>query len=285
MGMSDRLGIYMLLLVMIVVIVARRFDRASFAIVGSLVAALTLNVLWSTIVGPRLGVAADGYAPDMIDQIVRLRFTYLRSEHYGPAFSLIADHLEYFFGNFGFVSIIGPACVVAAVMWRGSKRSMTVVSLTILATIAVYVAMYARLTSLVWPASTRVYYWLPQLVILAACAAFTIERSRLTFASARRLTTPLIGLMILGNIISVPGHRAAIRSHEHRPWIEQSAALRECVRQRQNSVSAYRLDSPYAQLCGSMRAAAAGTRWDGEPVAKPNPKLYCRFSGEPAGGN
>jgi hypothetical protein len=262
-----------------VVIVARRFDRASMAMVGALLAALVLNVIWSAMIGPRLSAMADGYVPDTVDQVVRLRFTYLRSEHYGPALSLIADHVTYFFGNFGFVSLVGLVCIAGGVLWRSSARAILSVIVAALATIAVYVAMYARLTSLVWPASTRVYYWLPQLVVLAVGAAFIVERSRLNFARARRFITPLLGLMIAGNIISVPIHRAAIRSQEHRPWIEQSATLRECVSQPETSISNYHLDAPYAQLCGSLRAAVAGTSWSGIPNAQPNPVLYCRHSG------
>jgi hypothetical protein len=280
MGMSDRLGIYMLILVIVVMIVARRFDRTSLAIVGTLVIALVLNVIWSTMIGPRLSAMADGYAPDTVDQIVRLRFTYLRREHYGAALSLLADHVKYFFGNFGLVSIIGSACIAVVVMWRSSARGIFAVIVAALATIAVYVAMYARLTSLIWPASTRVYYWLPQLVMFAAGTAFVVDRSRLSYAKARHFITPLLCLMIAGNIISVPIHRAAIRSQEHQPWIQQSAALRECVRQRQTLISTYRLDAPYAQVCGSLRAAVAGIQWDGMPAANPNPRLYCRFSGK-----
>jgi hypothetical protein len=286
MGMSDRLGIYLLLLVIGVVIVAKPFDRASVAIVGMLLAALALNVLWSTMIGPRLSAMADGYSPDTVDQIVRIRFTYLRREHYAPALALLADHVKYFFGNFGLVSLIGSGCIAAAVIWRNrSTRAVVSAAVVIVATFAVYIAMYARLTSLIWPASTRVYYWLPQLVVLGVAAGFVMERSRQVFANARPVTTPLLGLLIAGNIISVPIHRAAIRSQEHRPWIEQSATLRECVRQSETAVSTYHLDAPYAQLCGSLRAAAAGTEWDRIPAAIPNPQLYCRFSGKGAARN
>ena len=279
MGMSDRLGIYMLLLVIVVAVVARKIDRASMAIVGTLAAALVLNAIWSTMIGPRLSALADGYLPDTTDQIVRLRSTYLRRGHYGPALSLIVDHVKYLFGNFGLVSIIGSTAIAIVMLRRSSGRAVLAVVITALATIAVYVAMYARLTSLIWPASTRVYYWLPQLVVFATGAAFIVERWRLTYARARRFIAPLLSIMIAGNIISVPIHHAAIRSHEHRPWIEQSAALRACVRQRKRPINTYRLDDPYAQLCGSLRAAVAGTGWSGIPHAQPNPLLYCRRSG------
>ena len=283
MGMSDRLGIYMLLLVIAVVIAGRKLDRATVAVAATLGAALVLNVIWSTMIGPRLSAMADGYLPDTVDQVVQLRFTYLRREHYAPALSLIADHVKYFFGNFGFISLVALACIAGVVLWRSSARAVLSVMVAALATIAVYVAMYARLTSLIWPASTRVYYWLPQLVVLAVGAAFVVEGSRLNFARARRFITPLLCIMIAGTIISVPIHRAAIRSQEHRPWIEQSAALRECVSQPERLISTYSLDAPYAQLCGSLRAAVAGTRWNGIPHAQPNSVLYCRHSGRTSG--
>src|SRR4029079_18469737 len=60
MGMSDRLGIYMLLLILIVIPFARRFDRASSAIGVTLLAALFMNAVWSAAIGPHLSQVADG---------------------------------------------------------------------------------------------------------------------------------------------------------------------------------------------------------------------------------
>ena len=276
-GLSDRLGVYLLLLLLIVIVLARRFDRANMAVAATLIAALALNAIWSAAIGPRLSALADGNAPDTIDQIVRLRFTFLRKEHYAPALALFADHIEYFFGNFGIISLIAAASAATlALSRRREKRPVLAFCMVVAATVALYVAMYARLTSLPWPASRRVYYWLPQLVVVATGAAFIIARGRLIFPRAARLTTPVLALMIVGNLVSIPRHRAAIRSQEHRPWIVQSPTVRECIRERSRPVSDYTLDAPYAQLCGAVRAAVEGVAWTGIPAAQPNPRLYCR---------
>jgi hypothetical protein len=277
MGMSDRLGIYTILLLIIAAVLARPFDRVTKGIVGALVTALALNVVWSTAFGPALSALVDGYRPDTVDQIVHLRFTYLQSAHYEPALSLLGDHVEYFFGNFGLVSLVVVGCVTVAVLWRTRDRRLTLTFVAItLATAAVYIAMYARLPSLPWPASRRVYYWLPQVVVMTMFAAVIVERSRPIFPRAARSITPLLLVMIAGNIFALRGHRDAIRSQEHKPWIVQSPMVRECVRDVTRPVSAFALDAPYAQVCGSLRAAVAGVPWKGIPSASPNPQLYCR---------
>jgi len=277
MGMSDRLGVYTILLLLIAVVTARRSDRLTIRIGIALLTALAANVVWSTVFGPRLSRVVDGYRPDTLDQVVHLRFTYLHGAHYQPALSLLRDHVEYLFGNFGLVSLVLVSCLTAAVLWRARDRRLNLtVAVIALATAAVYVAMYARLSSLPWPASRRVYYWLPQLVVMTVFAAVLVERSARVFPRAARLITPVLLIMIAGNLFSLRGHSEAIRSQEHKPWIAQSPLVRACIRDVTRPVSDFALDAPYAQVCGSLRAAVAGVSWNGLPTARPNPQLFCR---------
>jgi hypothetical protein len=279
-GMSDRLGIYMLLLVLIALPAARRFDRATMLAMSTLLVALAVNVVWSTAIGPQLSAIADGYPPDTVDQVVRLRFTFFRGEHYAPALGLLTDHIEYFFGNFGLVSLIGVALTAALVLWRTRDRRLALVFVIVLiATTVVYVAMYARLPSLTWPASRRVYYWLPQIVVLAIACAAIVAQSRVAFPRAGPVIRVLLMVMIAGNILSISRHREAIASQEHRPWIAQSSTVRECIRETTPPISGYGLNAPYAQLCGAVRASVAGVEWNRTPSAQPNSRLYCRNSG------
>jgi hypothetical protein len=106
--------------------------------------------------------------------------------------------------------------------------------------------------------------------------AVIVERLRLVFPRAARIITPLLLVMIVGNIFSLPGHRDAIQSQEHKPWIAQSPIVRACIREVTRPVSDFALDAPYAQVCGSLRAAVAGVPWNGTPSARPNPQLFCR---------
>lgn len=277
MGMSDRLGVYTILVLMIAIVLVRPFDRVTTGIMAALGTAIALNVVWSTAFGPAISATVDGYRPDTLDQIVHLRFTYLQRGHYEPALSLLGDHVEYFFGNFGLMSLFVVSGITVAVLWRARDRRLSLtVAVIALATAALYVAMYARLPSLTWPASRRVYYWLPQLVIMTLFAALIVERSRLVFPRAARVITPLLIVMIAGNIFSLRGHGEAIRSQEHKAWIAQSPMVRACIRDVGRPVSDFALDPPYAQVCGSLRAAVAGVPWNGVPQARPNPQLFCR---------
>jgi hypothetical protein len=277
MGMSDRLGVYFLLLLVLMLLTARPWNRASATALATLAVALAVNGLWSAFVGPRFSAMADGFPPNTADQIVHLRFTFLASAHYGPALSLLADHIIYFFGNFGALSVAGFVCFAALLLWRARNGRLALTFIAIvLATAAVYVAMYARLTSLPWPASRRVYYWLPQLVVLASGAALLVHLSLERFPRSGTVVTAVLSLMIGGNLLSLPRHRQAIRSQEHQPWIVQAPAVRECIRMRERAIAEFSLDEPYAQLCGSLRAAVAGTVWDGLPAAQPKP-LRCKL--------
>jgi hypothetical protein len=243
--------------------------------------ALALNVVWSTAIGPAISASVDGYRPDTLDQVVHLRFTYFESRHYGPALGLLRDHVEFLFGNFGLISLIVVAVVTAVVLSRARDRRLSLAAGVIaLATAAVYIAMYARLPSLIWPASRRVYYWLPQLVVMTVFGALMLERARLLFPRAARVITPLLFIMIAGNILSLRRHREAIGSQEHGPWIAQSPIVRACIREVTRPVSDFALDAPYAQVCGALRAAGAGVPWDGMPSAKANPQLFCRRTGK-----
>src|SRR4029079_10450533 len=165
----------------------------------------------------------------------------------------------------------------AIVLWRArDRRPAITMCIAALAPAAVYVAIYARLTCLPWPASRRVYYWLPQIVVMIVFAAVIIEKSLCVFPRIARAITPMLLVMIAGNIFSLRGHREAIRSQEHKPWIAQSPIVRECIRDVTRPVSDFALDAPYAQVCGSLRAAVAGVPWNGLPTARPNPQLFCR---------
>lgn len=288
MGMSDRLGVYLILLMGLMVIIAgplRRTVRVLFA----LGAALAANILWSVAIGPRLSSMADGFMPDTTDQRVRLRFTFLDADHYGPALSLWLDHVSQYFGNFGAYAAACVAIVLAAsLLGRGERRStpwitkeFVMLLAGVVASIALYVAMYARLESLVWPASRRVYYWLPQFVCIAVATAAALGRIRDENRKVARVLSPLLAILVLANLAALPGHWTAIRSQEHAPWIAEAGRLRSCMSAGTTAIASYGLSAPAAQICRAVRTAATGTAGPGPqvPVAKANSVLYCRNSG------
>ncbi len=288
MGMSDRLGVYLILLIGMMVIVAGPLARAARVLVA-LGAALAANILWSVAVGPRLSFMADGYLPDTTDQRVRLRFTFLDPDHYGPAVSLWLDHVSQYFGNGGLYAGVIVTILMAASLWRTGEgysapwrqKGFVMLLVAVLASIALYVAMFARLESLIWPASRRVYYWLPQLVCIAVATAAALGRIRVENHRLAHVVNPLLAVLILANLIALPAHRTAARSQEHAPWVAESGRLRSCMSSSTAAVASYWLSAPAAQVCGAVRVAARGTAGPGPqvPVAKANPVLYCRKSG------
>ena len=278
-GLSDRLGIYSILLIGIIILSTQPWTRRSLRVILCLGAALATNAVWSVGIGPRLAARADGYPPNVSDQIIRVRHALGTPDHYIHALRLLRDHLDQFFGNFGPWPLAAfSAAAIVILLRQPSRRLSAAFAICLAATIALYATMYARLPSLVWPASVRVYYWLPQLILLAGAAAIIVSGWRRVFPRLSSAPSWIMGLMIGGNLLALPGHRVATMSQEHRSWIEQSSTLRECIGEIETSVASLAMSPEYRQVCSSVRLAAYGTAGPGgpSPRVEPNPLLTCR---------
>ena len=284
-GMTDRLGIFSIVLLGVMLVAARPIDRKSVHILIALSVALVLNGIWSIVIGPQLSTMADGYPPNVMDQVVRLRPTYLKPSNYRPALSIWLDHVEYFAGNTGLYGASALAAVCALILWKArTRRILFLLVIGASASVMLYVAMFARLESLVWPASRRVYYWLPLFVMIAIGAAMIISRTERAGSTFRTLAAPVMVLLVGANLFALPSHQAAIRSQEHRPWILESGEVRRCMGSMTLPISSFSISPEYAQVCSAVRTAAWGSAGEGGPAPKvvPKPILSCRRVPNPA---
>ena len=283
-GLTDRLGIFSILLIGAMLIVARPIDRNSFQILAALIVALALNGIWSTLLGPQLSTMADGYPPDVADQLVRLRHTFLDTSNYRPALSIWLDHIGFFLGNTGLYGTSAIAAASGLVLWKTrARRILILLGIGAAASLLLYVAMFARLESLVWPASRRVYYWLPVFVMIAIGAAMVVSRIEKAAPAFRKLGSPLLAILVMANLLALPSHQAAIRSQEHRPWILESAEVRRCIATPSLPIASFSISPEYAQVCSAVRTAAWGSAGEGgpAPVVNPDARLSCHRVANP----
>lgn len=290
MGLSDREGVF--LVVVAIVVVAGLSDLRARSVrlaLSGLLLALAVNAFWSFAIGPRLSQIADGFAPDTVTQRVPLGYTFANAHNYASALSLWINDIGYFFGGSG--AIGGVACLIltGVAYWMRPRQSpqrtliqthrpflvLLVVSGMLL---ALYTAMYAKLTSIVWPESRLVYYWIPGMVIIAIVAAGACDSA---FAISSRFRTPatlLLGVMMCTSILALPRDEDVVRNGEQRVVIEESGLVRDCMRSAATPIAGYHLTAEGAQACSSVRFAAFGSAGPGPAVKAPapNPLLYCR---------
>jgi hypothetical protein len=144
--------------------------------------------------------------------------------------------------------------------------------------LAMYTAMYAKLTSVIWPESRLVYYWIPAMVVIAVVASVALDAVFANSASFRMPVSLVLGVMICTSVLSLPGEAEVVRNGEQRVVIAESARVRDCMRNAKGPVAGHRLSAAGAQACSSMRMAAFGSAGPGPAVeaAVPNHLLWCK---------
>jgi hypothetical protein len=141
--------------------------------------------------------------------------------------------------------------------------------------------MYAKLTSIAWPESRRVYYWVPGIVMIAIAVAIASDRIIAAWPSSGKVLTLALAAMLVTNVLSLPGHRDIVARGDQHVAIDESPSLRDCMRSTDRQISEFGLSAVGAQACGSVRTAAFGSIGTGsQPAAAvPSPLLYCRKTG------
>jgi len=294
MGLSDRQGSYLILVSLAVGagLADWKARRARFAMVALLLALVT-DAVWSFAIGPRLSGMVDGFMPDTFNQRVPLRYTFADTTNYVAALDIWRDQLSFFFGNWGAAVSIVCLLGIGFVFWRqtrvdgqrqspaaGWRRLIVLVGASAMF-VALFAAMYAKLTSLAWAESRRVYYWIPEIVVIAVIVAIGAGRAISAWPKVRRPLILVLGAMICTNILALPGHRDVVAGGEQHVDIAESSRVRQCMGGTNASISEFGLTAEGAQACASVRLAAFGSSGPGTVLAAavPHPLLYCTRSG------
>ena len=281
MGLSDRVGLFLILAIAVIVAIREwPLDARTANIVLTLMVALLVDLLWSAMVGPRLAAMVDGVWPDTRNQQISLRYTFGNLVHFKAAFSLWFDQLAFQFGNLGLISVLFLPLLAAIQTIRNRRVSRSLVaSLTAVAmALALYAAMYAKLNSLAWPESRRVYYWLPGAVVISIGAALALAP---LIARRPRLELPIkvmLAVMVFSNVVSLRSHAAVVRAGEQRSQILEAPRVRECMQKSTLAIREAGISPAAAMACYRVRLAAFGSHGitESPPRAAANPLLYCR---------
>lgn len=293
MSWSDPQGLFLILVLIVVLAVLTDIRTRSVRLAHlALLSALVANTVWRFTIGPRLSLIADGFAPSRAFERVALRYTFGQLHHYTNALSLWLDDFGYFLGSSG--AIGGAVCLIliGVTYWLRPKkvvqpslfqRRRAIVSLIVVSVmlLAFYTAMYAKLTSIVWPESRLIYYWIPGMIIIAIVVSGALDS---TLAISSRLRMPVLlvlGVMIGRNIVSLPSYSDVVRNGEQRIIIGESGRVRDCMRSATTQIAGYRLTAEGAQACSSVRLAAFGSSGPTRAgrAAVPNPLLWCSRAG------
>lgn len=287
---SDPQGVFFVLLLASVVvgIIGLRSPPARLTLVV-LFSTLAANAFWRSAIGPMLSRIADGFVPNTAYERIAPRATFFNPSNYWNAISLWRDDIGNFFGGSGAIGAVICLILIAVAYWmrpaantadKGVQRHRVFVVFLLVAAmlLALYTAMYAKLPSIVWPESRLVYYWIPEMVILAIIVAGACDS---VFALSDRFRTPvslIFGLMICSSLLSLPHDEDLVRLGEMHAVIAESDLVRDCMRNAQKPIAGYRLTAGGAQACLSVRLAAFGSSGPGPAIkaAVPNPLLWCR---------
>lgn len=286
MAWSDLVGPFFIVMSIVVLagtagVRGRSVRLAHFA----LLAALAAHVVWRSALGPRLAGVADGIAPATAQESVPLGYTFGQFQHYAYALSLWLDNVGHFFGSSGAIGgTIALALMVVAIIRRPTsgadkkRRRILLLVVTSGLLFASYIVMYAKLTSIAWPESRLVYYWIPSMVVITMVAALAIDSAFAVSTSMRAPVSLALGIMICTSVLSLPREAEVIRSGEQRVVIAESGRVRDCMRSFEDPVAGYRLTAAGARACSSVRVAAFGSAGPGPAVeaAVANPLLWCR---------
>jgi hypothetical protein len=289
MGLSDRQGVFLILVA--IAAVASGWDlhaRKPRVVISALTLALIANALWTFAAGPRISTMVDGVAPDTWNQHIPVRYTFGNLIHYTRAAGLWRDHIAWYFGSWGAVVSILCLILIGLAFWAKTPEDsntpflkMRRPFLTLLVVsgmmLALYVMMVAKLSSIVWDDSRRVYYWIPGMIVLTIVVAIAYDRALSNSNKLRLPITIALGAMIVTSVGALPSHRDIVRAGDQRIQIAESSRVRECMRGIESPIAGFNLSAGGSQACSSVRLAAFGSIGSGArpAAATPNPLLYC----------
>lgn len=216
-ALADRQGFYLLLCLAVFLAAywLRRREGAARLTLAATGAACLLALAYNYQIAPRLTVAFNGYWPSFwYQRLPWQRFAATPVAYLAVGTRLFLGSAAFLFGN---LPALAAAVPLAALIWMLHKKYGGFWALAAAAGLASMAAMdtlmVLRHGALVWPDVQRVYYWLPQVLLLIFLAAFALAGEQ----SGRRL--PVLRAILLvalaANLAFLPSHRAIVATvHE-----------------------------------------------------------------------
>ncbi|MCW5549777.1 MAG: hypothetical protein KIT44_12505, partial [Opitutaceae bacterium] len=240
MSFSDRQGVYFLLTIMAGtgihwLLVRARAALAVLSTLGAVLVAELVAFFWIT---PALIRKYWGHDPDF--SFNRMPWGELWSDvgrYVIDAGGLLFDTMGHVLGGLPAL-IAAPLCLaliikmarndVRSETWRRGLPASLATVLMLGALWAMYTLMILRHPPLLWPDIRVVYYWIPTSVLVVLGLAWS-ARAMQTRPLGRQLVPIGLGLLLLGNVASLPRHKNVLVNGVLRESIETSRGMRQLL--------------------------------------------------------
>jgi len=231
--------------------------RSNISLLGVFGATLTISVLYNLWFAPFLTEYFNHYQPNFSYQampwgsLISAPLTYIAAGAF-----LYLDTLRFMFGNLPLeVATIGLTIVIAEVFRRLVKKrkvskelsrfnvaSIGLILMNVVLLVDLDTLMVLRHPALLWPDVRRVYYWLPQAVILYMSLALCISNLKDLRGAYAHVILILLLLAIIGNVISIPGHNAYLVDGHLKAYVEFAPKLLDALANIKNTQYPITLD-------------------------------------------
>jgi hypothetical protein len=252
----DQQGLFLSLAVLIFLAVwilfLRQKNKIKMLLIG--VTGLTLYMLYRYLLAPQLTFSLNGYWPNFDYQNLPIKhFIKYFPKYLNMGFALYIDTFRYLTGNLPRAVGIGLLIVIIAstvyilkrkpeLVGKDQKVLRTVVTEVLLINVLLIIVMFAlmvlRHEPLMWPDVSRVYYWMPAVVMLVMSISLLLR----AFYSVRIPNWVLLlvmALAIAGNIVALPGHKAILEQGALMDYYGSSADLLNALKNKNSTDSIY----------------------------------------------
>jgi hypothetical protein len=222
----DRQGFYFMLVtaVCLAVLCVLRRTRAVVAALAASLAVVGLSTVYNHLIGPYLTFRLNGYWPDLTFQNLPWQvFRAAPGAYIWAGVGELLDTTRFMFGSFPEVLVLPfLAAIVFFIAKRHGPVWAGIAGLVLLSLAAMNTLMTLRHPPLIWPDIRRVYYWLPETLLLAMVAGIGLAAR---FPKSNIAVRCALAAALIGNVIAIPGHLAVFAAghpqgpHPSNPYI------------------------------------------------------------------
>ena len=216
----DRQGFYFMLVtaVCLAVLCALRRTRAAVVALVASLAVVGLSTVYNHLIGPYLTFRLNGYWPDLTFQNLPWQvFRAAPGAYIWAGVGELLDTTRFMFGSFPSVLVLPfLAAAVFFIAKRHGRVWASIAGLLLLSLAAMNTLMTLRHPPLIWPDIRRVYYWLPETLLLAIIAGIALAAR---FPKGNIAVRSVLAAALIGNVIAIPGHLAVLAAGHPHPRI------------------------------------------------------------------
>lgn len=247
----DRQGVYFVAMAIFFVLFWNLIfpDKKNVSLLGALSASLAFSLLYNYWFAPLLTEYFNHYQPNFLyQQIPWHRLFNDPAGYFLAGTSLYIDTLRFMLGNIPTEIVMAGIILTAVLIIRKflkEKKSnipiskSTFVSLGLLLTnmgllIGLNTIMVLKHPPLLWLDVRRVYYWIPQTVILFMTLALYLSTLHIQTLLQKQLVAVLLVSALLGNVTALPQHKSYLLNGHLEKYYEFTPSLLDALANLEN---------------------------------------------------